>query len=144
MDDATPSDFSAACSRVQRKFRHWRQRHRRGARIPEGLWGAAAELAGMHGINRTARALRLDYYSLQKRAAAAARLGVRPSTAGAGTRVPEFVELLPGGMPTSPLSRPECLIEVEEPGGAKLRIHLAGGEFPDITALTRMFREGGA
>ena len=85
-----------------------------------------------------------DYYSLQKHAAIAARLGVRPSAVGAGTRAPEFVELLPGGLPTSPLSRPECLIEVEEPGGAKLRIRLAGGEFPDVAALTRGFRERGS
>jgi len=132
MDDATPSDFPAACSRVQRKLAHWRQRHRRGARIPEELWREAAELASAHGINRIARALRLDYYSLQKRAAAAAV---------SGTRAPEFVELLPGGIPAP---RPECLIEVEEPGGAKLRIHLQGGAFPDIAALTRGFREGGA
>jgi hypothetical protein len=86
-------------------------------------------LARTHGINRTARALRLDYYSLQKRVVAAAR---------PGERVPEFVELLPGGLPAS---RPECLIEVEEPGGAKLRIHLQGGDFPDVAVLTRVFRE---
>ena len=141
MDDATPSDFSAACSRVQRKLTYWRQRHRRGARIPEELWREAAELACAHGINCTARALRMDYYSLQKRAAATVRLGVRPSAAGAGPRAPEFVELLPGG-PSAP--RPECRIEVEDGGGAKLRIHLQGGEFPDVTALTRGFREGGS
>ena len=132
MDNATPSDFPAACSRVQRKLTHWRQRHRRGARIPEDLWGEAAKLACAHGLNRTARALRLDYYSLQKRAAAAA---------GSGARAPEFVELLPGGIPAPP---PACLIEVEDGGGAKLRIHLQGGEFPDLAALTRGFREGGA
>ena len=132
MDDATPSDFPAACSRVQQKLTHWRQRHRRGARIPEALWREAAKLASAYGINRIARALRLDYYSLQKRAAAAARSGVR---------IPEFVELLPGGIPAS---RPECLIEIEDPGGAKLRIHLQGAEFPDIAALTRGFREGGS
>jgi len=132
MDDATLSDFSAACSRVQRKLAHWRQRHRPRTRIPKELWREAAELACAHGINRTARALRLDYYSLQQRAAAAVRSGVR---------TPEFVELLPGGL-SAP--RPECLIEVEEPGGAKLRIHLQGGAFPDVAALTRGFREGGA
>jgi hypothetical protein len=135
MGDATLSDFAAACSGVQRKLTHWRQRHRRGARIPEGVWRAAAKLASAHGINRIARALRLDYYSLQKRVAARAR---------SRTHAPEFVELLPGGLPASSLSRPECLIEVEDPGGAKLRIHLQGGEFPDVAALTRGFREGGA
>jgi hypothetical protein len=120
---------------VQRKLAHWRQRHRPRTPIPEELWREAAELASAHGINRIARALRLDYYSLQKRAAAAAQ---------SGTRAPEFVELLPGGLPTSPRSRPECLIEVEDSGGAKLRIHLQGGAFPDVAALTRGFREGGA
>jgi hypothetical protein len=135
MDDATPSDFPAACSRVQRKIAHWRQRHRRGARISEELWREAAELACAHGINRIARALRLDYYSLKQRAAATTR---------SGARAPEFVEFLPGGLPASPLSRPECLIEVEDGSGAKLRIHLQGGAFPDVAALTRGFREGGA
>ena len=132
MDHATPSDFPTACSRVQGKLAHWRQRHRPRTPLPAELWRAAAELACAHGINRTARALRLDYYSLQKRAAAAA---------GSGARAPEFVELLPGGIPAPP---PACLIEVEDGGGAKLRIHLQGGEFPDLAALTRGFREGGA
>ena len=132
MDDATLTDFAAAYSGVQRKLTHWRQRHRRGARIPEELWREAAELASAHGINRIARALRLDYYSLKKHSAATARSGIR---------TPEFVELLPSGM-SAP--RPECLIEVEDPGGAKLRIHLQGGELPDVAALTRGFREGGS
>jgi hypothetical protein len=103
--------------------------------IPKELWREAAELACAHGINRIARALRLDYYSLKQRAAATTR---------SGARAPEFVEFLPGGLPASPLSRPECLIEVEDGSGAKLRIHLQGGAFPDVAALTRGFREGGA
>jgi hypothetical protein len=130
MADPTHSNFSAACSRMQRKLEQWRQRHRPRVRISEGLWREAAELARTHGINRTARALRLDYYSLKKRVAAAAR---------SGERVPEFVELLPGGIPTP---QPECLIEVEDPSGAKLRIHMQGGDFPDVAALARVFREG--
>ena len=132
MGDATRSDFPAAFSGVQRKFAHWREGRRGRARIPEELWRAATELASAHGIHRTARALRLDYYALQKRVTA---------TASSGMHAPQFVELLPGGL-SAP--RPECLIEVEEPGGAKLRIHLQGGAFPDIAALTRGFREGGA
>ena len=135
MSDATRSDFPAACSRLQRKLAQWRQQRRPRARIPEELWRGAAQLARTHGINRTARALRLDYYSLKQRATA---------LAGSGMRVPEFVELLPGGMAAAPLSQPACLIEVEDPCGAKLRIHLQGGQFPDVAALMRGFREGGA
>ncbi len=133
MDNSTHCDFPAACSRVQCRLEHWRQQHRPRARISEELWCQAAELARSHGINRTARALRLDYYSLKKHLAATAR---------SAERLPEFVEFLPG---RPPASQPECLIEIDDPGGAKLRIHLQGGNLPDVAALTplvRVLREG--
>jgi hypothetical protein len=130
MGDSAHSDSSTALCRSQRKFEQWRQRHRPGAQIPQELWHQAAELACRYGISRTARALRLDYYSLKKRVAA---------PAGSDQRVPEFVEILPGGMPGP---RPECLIEVEDASGGKMRIHLQGGALPDVAALTRVFREG--
>ena len=132
MHDSTHPVVSNAFSRAQRKIARWRQRRRPRAPIPEELWREAAELACAHGINRTARALRLDYYSLKKRAAVMAR---------SGERAAEFVEILPGGMHAP---RPECTIEVEDPSGAKLRIHLQGGDFPDVAALTRVFRESGS
>ena len=124
MGDSAHSGFPAALSRVQRKFEQWRQRHRPRAPIPQELWREAAELACAYGINRTAKALRLHYYSLQNRVADAAR---------SGERAPEFVEILPA-------PRPECLIEVEDGSGAKMRIRLPGGALPDVAALTRVFR----
>jgi len=123
-------DFPSALSRAQRKIEQWRERRRPRARIPEELWREAAQLACVHGINRTAGALRLDYYALKKRAAAAP---------GSGERAPQFVEVLPGGM-SAP--RADCMIEIQETGGAKMRIHLQGGDCPDVAALTRAFREG--
>ena len=130
MGDSAHSDFPTALHRSQRKFEQWRQRRRPRAQIPQELWRQAAELACRYGISRTARALRLDYYSLKKHVATAAR----PSQ-----RVPEFVEILPSGI-SGP--RPECLIEVEDASGGKMRIHLQGGDMPDVAALTRVFREG--
>jgi hypothetical protein len=130
MGETVRSGLPAAFGRAQRKFEHWRQRRRPRARIPEELWREAAELASAYGIHRIAKALRLDYYSLKKRVAAAAR---------SGQRAAEFVEILPGGMP---IPRPECRIEVEDGSGVKMRIHLQGGDLPDVAALTRVFREG--
>jgi len=98
-------DFPAALSRAKRKIEQWRERRRPRTRIPEELWREAAQLACARGINRTARTLRLDYYALKKRAAAAAR---------SGERVPQFVEILPGGLPTP---RAECTIELEDASG---------------------------
>lgn len=132
MGNRVPGDGAVAISRARQKIDRWRRWHRPRARIPEELWRAAVELAGLHGVHRIARALRLDYYRLQKRMAAPA------ASRGSAS---EFVELLPGGIPAS---RPECLIEIEDPGGAKLRIHLQGGEFPDVAVLARGFREGGS
>ena len=136
MGETVQSDLAAALGRAQRKIEQWRQRRRPRARIPEELWRQAAQLACAYGIHRTAKALRLDYYSLKKRVAAAA---------GSGERGPQFVEIpaggplgLPGGMPAA---RPECLIEVEDPSGAKMRIRLQGGDFPDVAALIGVFRE---
>lgn len=132
MGNSAHSDFPAALSRAQRKIEQWRERHRPRARIPEELWREVAQLACACGINRTAKALRLDYYALKKRATAAAE---------SGEQVPEFVEVLPGGIPAL---RSACTIELEDTSGVKMRIHLQGGDLPDIVALARLFREGGA
>ena len=130
MDNRTHLDLSGAFLRAQRKFGQWRERRRPRTPIPAELWREATELACAHGINRTAKALRLDYYSLKKRATAAART-IEPAS--------EFVEILPGAMPAP---RPQCTIEVEEAGGVKMRICLEGPDLPDILALARVLREG--
>jgi len=52
--------------KLQRRFAAWRASRRAGQRIPEALWDDACKLAGTFGLNRTAVALKLDYYSLKK------------------------------------------------------------------------------
>ena len=131
MSNRVQTDWPAALFRVQRKLERWRAQCRPRERIPEDLWREAAELAGAYGIHRIAKALRLDYYSLKDRVAAAA--------AESGVNGPEFVEVLGGGLPTA---RPECVIEVEDPVGVTMRIRVTGGEGPDVAALVRAFREG--
>jgi hypothetical protein len=57
---------SAGLEGVRRRFDRWRRTRRTRSRIPGALWAAAARAAGTHGIQRTSRALRLDYYSLSR------------------------------------------------------------------------------
>jgi hypothetical protein len=128
------AEIPAGLAEVQRKLEQWRRGHRRGAPLAEGLWRQAAELAGVYGVNPIARALRLDYYSLKKHAALAAR---------SGKAVPGFVELLPGGITAPPGPGPMCTIALEDGQGVKLRIRLEGGTCPDVAALVRTFRERG-
>jgi hypothetical protein len=88
------------------------------------------QAAGRYGLHRTTKALRLDYYSLKKRVEDAAT-DREPDGEAAAT----FLEL-----PT-PVSAgaSECIVELEDSGGAKMRMHLKGGAVPDVTALVRSF-----
>ena len=113
------------------RFARWR-RSRERRRIPEELWTLAAKLAGRYGVNTTARALRVDYYSLKRRMDGGGE-GERRRPAPAG-----FVEIVPG--PFTPGRG--CLIEFEDPRGTKMRVHLPG-EGTDLLALGRLFLETG-
>lgn len=118
--------------RVWKHFDQWRRSHRPRARFHEGLWSEAVAVAREYGHNRTAQALGLDYYSLKK------RLTVASTASSRGYKnSPSFVELIPP-------AQPECIIEIEDGEGGKMRISLKGGEIPDLVSLSRSFRRGGA
>jgi hypothetical protein len=116
-------------SKVRRDLERWRQRRNRPMRIPEAVWAVAVELADERGVAPISRALRLDYYSLKKRLQAAREKKATPA--------PTFVEVVAGEFSPGPA---ECVLEVEEAGGARMRIQLKGGAVPDLVALVRAFR----
>lgn len=127
---AIPSDIAAVSTRLDR----WRQTRPRRARIPAALWRAATTLARQHGAGKIARLLRLDYYTLRRRVTAVGE-SRRPARAAR----PAFVELL------SPVPPPagECLVELEAPSGARMRIQLRGAASgPDVAALSQSFWRG--
>ena len=102
-------------SEVQSQFECWRQSRKRGSRIPEALWRAAVEAARERGVSKTAQALSLDYYVLKKRLEST--LEVSESEPAAGR---EFLEI--------PLlaSAPDCVLELKDAQGARLRVELRG------------------
>jgi len=118
----------------RRRFDEFRRKHRARCPLPESLWRAAVDLAGEHGVSRTAQALGLDYYSLKSRLEEMPpRAERRPASGPPG----EFIEVVPwrGACDW------QCTIELEE-GGAKMRIRLRGGTVPDLAAITGGFRRG--
>ena len=127
----TISKLPARLERTRQRFERWRETRKVRSRIPESLWTSAVKMARAYGINRTARVLRVNYYSLKERVESEA------SSSGSSERStsPTFVEL------TAPAiaSTCECLLELEDVGGAKMRIHLKGVEVPDLAALSRSF-----
>ena len=121
---STPHSVPSRLEAVRARFEDWRSTRTGADRIPESLWKAAVGCAGRFGLYSTVRALGLDYNSLKRRVAARTE-----------DSSPAFVEVLaPGGIAPA-----ECVLEVENRRGAKLRIHLRGGAVPDLALLLRSF-----
>jgi len=121
---ALPPRLQAA----RRRFQHWRRTRKVGSRIPNPLWATAVKLAEAYGIHRTAKALGLDYSSMKKRVESASQ-----SAVAASAKAATFLELsAPVGLGMS-----ECILELEDVEGAKMRIHFKGIEAPDLAALSR-------
>ena len=126
-------ELPARLEGVRRRFERWRRTRKVRSRIPEPLWASAVKLAGRYGLHRTAKALRVDYYALKKRVegAPAAIASKTPAEVAGAT----FLELPSPAWAGSG----ECTLELEDSGGAKLRVHLKGFEAPDLAALSRSF-----
>ena len=130
---------------ARRRFEHWRRTRRVLSRIPEPLWAAAVEMAGTCGISHTAKTLRVNYDALKKH--------VKPPTVGSAAvseekaaerrrpsvesarSVPAFIEL---AQPV-PAGCYECTVELEDGGGAKMRVQLKSSTMPDLAAISRSF-----
>ena len=119
---------------VRRRVELWRRSRQRGTRIPESLLASALNLVGTYGIYRTAKALRVDYYGLKKRVEQQGAFSRRVPEDGS---VPTFVEL---ALPAETGSG-QCILELEDASGSKMRVELRGFGAPDLAALTRSFRE---
>jgi hypothetical protein len=123
-------------AKAARRFQTWRENRTR-RRIPEELWKTAAELATEYGVSRTARALRVQYYDLQKRIAGPAPVRLSSEEPGSAVTTPSFVEILTA----APAPPTECVVELENGSGAKMRIQVKGLGVPDVAALSRLFLE---
>ena len=129
MKKRSKSNFPAKLARGRERFEKWRRKHKSYRRLPEYLWSAAAKLAGEYGINRTARALRLDYGGLKKRMGSSVAVATSQAVVE-----PKFLQLLGSELTAAA----ECIIECENINGIKLRIHLKGPQLPDLAALSNV------
>jgi hypothetical protein len=121
-------------SPLKRQFEQWRAGRKVGARIPSDLWAGAVAAAAEHGAYRVAAELRLDYSVLKRRAALAG------GTAPAAELAPRFVELFaPAGPATAATSCPECVVELDNARGAKMRVQLNGHGLAGLSALCSAF-----
>ena len=115
---------------LRRRFERWRRTRKIGSRIPEALWAAAVKLAEAYGIHPTAKALGVDYYSLKKRLEENPASRSKMAAPANGAKFVELSAAVRTGIP-------ECILELEDVEGAKMRIQVKGIEAGDLAALSR-------
>lgn len=119
-----PSDLTAA----SRALEAWRKTRHRRQPIPETLWAEMSALARIHGVSWVSRALRLDYYALQRRVHEQA-----PAS--------DFVEVK---FAPAEDRRRGCTAEMEDRQGRKLLLRWSYAPGPELLGVVQTFWKQGA
>lgn len=125
--EKTAEDLEQLRQRLE-EFR--RLRTKRGA-LPEQLWQEAAQAARQHGVNLTAKVLRLAYAGLKMRVEG----NDRPKRKAKAAPPPTFVEIVGPGVGAAT----GCMLEVEAAQGGKLRLDLKAVTTTELASLIRAF-----
>ena len=123
-----------ALEEAKQKFAEWRENKTGRARIPDSLWSVAADLFHSFGltVNKIARSLRLNYSALKTHIAQKSSVILKSTKETSAT----FVEL-----PT-PQAYSDCVIEMENQSGVKMRMCFRGQVDPVAVEIGRHFLEG--
>ena len=112
---------------VREQFESWRKIRKRGGRIPQTLWDAAVRLTESHSVNEVSKVCRLEYNHLKRR--------VEESISTVKSTGCGFIELdLNPKMADS-----ECIIEMQRPDGALMRVSIKGGVDSHLLDLAKAF-----
>jgi|SRR5208282_868625 len=114
---------------VQQQFEQWRNRRKkRREQIPPELWEAAASLSEQYSVHEISKRLSLNHTALRD------RIGSQREDARITPNVPAFIEL----DMSKPRGDGECIIEMEKPDGARLKI-IIKGNYPDLAGVSKAF-----
>ncbi len=136
----TQADSSAApdltLSELAERIETWRQTRKKRRPMPEQLWQAAASLSKKLSIQQVSKALRLNYAALKNRVHPAQKALPASKQAPAA-----FIEL---GFEQQPSSISECIVEMQDGCGAKMKMHFRGKTDLDLLELGKAFWRKGA
>ena len=125
---------SPSLGEVKEQFKSWRRTRKSLRPIPEKLWAAAANLTAYHSISQISKELVVDYSALKR------RVRLKEKDAAASSSPPDFIEL----NLEAPGATAECLVEMEDHLGSKMRVHFRGQTDVDLLELAKVFWEKGA
>ena len=112
---ATKPSINTPLKEIQKQFEDWRNTRQKREPIPEALWEAAVRVSQYNPIGRVSRILRINHRELKKRIHT--RYGDSFFGVDLGTG---FIEI-----DSRQLLYPmECIIEMEQSNGAKMKIHI--------------------
>ena len=115
MTQASISARQPSLEAVNELIEAWRRDRKKRRPMPEELWEAAARLSEKYSLHQISRALGLNHSALKKR--------VHPDRAPVKKeQIQTFIEL---GMQPVPMMA-ECIIEMEDGVGAKMRMQFRG------------------
>jgi hypothetical protein len=131
-------------SQVKGEFDQWRaQRRGKRERIPERLWERAVSLARRHGVSRVAALLHLEYAGLGRRLTRATG-GQAPVQVKSNAL--EFVEMFAPARARAPVPaqtaaplRAECVVDLVNARGLRMRVELSGSGVSGLSALCKTF-----
>ena len=131
MEQQNTLTLQPSLAEVCDQFKHWRQtRKSRREPIPRQLWQAAAQLAGRYSINDISKALRLNYTDLKNHVHGRCCKETAKTASSAA-----FIEL--GCRPS--LFESECIVEMEDRAGSKMRMCFKGQTNFDLLELGKAF-----
>ena len=125
---------SPSLSEVKEQFKTWRRTRKNPRPIPEKLWAAAVNLTAYHSISQIAEELVVDYSVLKR------RVQLKNKDAAVWTNPPDFIEL----NLEAPGAAAECLVEMCDRLGSKMRMHFRGQTDVDLFELAKLFWTKGA
>ncbi len=113
------------------KFKAWRKTRTRGTRIPEKLWQAAINIFHSEDLtlHKIARALHLNQTDLKKRIHQTVPIIKEASP-------PTFIEV---ACETQPDFISECIVEMENSNGSKMKMCFRGKTDFDLLELGKSF-----
>ena len=127
-----PKNYPTLCpaiSEVKEQFKIWRRTRKSPRPIPEKLWAAAVGLTAKHSISQISKELVLDYTALKK------RVPIKKKDSAAKMSPPGFIEL----NLEPPAAASECIVEMQDILGSKMRMHFRGKTDFDLLELAKAF-----
>ena len=114
---------------VIEQFKTWRRTRKSPRPIPDKLWQAAVSLTATHSISQISKELVLDYNALKR------RVPTKNKNTATSISSPGFIEL----NLEPPATVSECIIEMQDNLGAKMRMHSRGKTELDLLELAQAF-----